>query len=86
MLIKCTAVKESLNSDVINSSNINKTNNLNLSSFLNSLNTKHTTTYGVGNPGPDLGQAKKCEYTIYWSERYLAIVLSFFDLRPLTTP
>jgi hypothetical protein len=39
---------------VINSTNINKMNN-HLSSELNLLNTKKTTTYDVGNPGPDLG-------------------------------
>ena len=43
---------------VINSTNINKMNN-HLSSELNLLNTKKTTTYDVGNPGPDLGQAQK---------------------------
>jgi hypothetical protein len=42
---------------VINSTNINKMNN-HLSSELNLLNTKKTTTYDVGNPGPDLGQAQ----------------------------
>jgi hypothetical protein len=42
---------------VINSTNINKANN-HLSYSQNSLNTKKTTTYDVGNPG--LGQAHKC--------------------------
>jgi hypothetical protein len=42
---------------VINSTNINKMNN-HLSSELNLLNTKKTTTYDVGTPGPDLGQAQ----------------------------
>jgi hypothetical protein len=27
---------------------------------LKSLNIKKTTTYDIGNPGPDLGQAQKC--------------------------
>ena len=46
---------------VINSTNINKTNNHHhLSSLLNSLNTEKTTTYDVGNPDPGLGQAQKC--------------------------
>ena len=41
---------------VINSININKTNNLaHLASQLNSPNTKKTMTYDVGNPGPGLG-------------------------------
>jgi len=44
---------------VINSTNINKTNN-HLSSYLNSLNTKKATTYDVGNLSPDLGQAQPC--------------------------
>jgi hypothetical protein len=43
---------------IINSTNINKMNN-HLSSELNLLNTKKTTTYDVGNPGPDLGQAQR---------------------------
>jgi hypothetical protein len=43
---------------VINSTNINNTNN-HLSSLLNLLNKKReTTTYDVENPG--LGQAQKC--------------------------
>jgi hypothetical protein len=41
---------------VNNSTNINKTNNQ-LSFKLKPLSTKKTTTYGIGNPGPDLGQA-----------------------------
>jgi hypothetical protein len=36
------------------------TTNYHLSSQLNSMNTKKTTTYDVGNPGPGLGQAQKC--------------------------
>jgi len=44
---------------VINSTNINKTNN-HLSTELNSLNTTMTTTYDVGNPCPGLGQSPKC--------------------------
>jgi hypothetical protein len=32
------------------------TTNYHLSSQLNSMNTKKTTTYDVGNPGPGLGQ------------------------------
>ena len=43
---------------VINSTNINKTNNYQ-SSYLNSVNTKKTTTYDVGNPGPGLEKAQK---------------------------
>ena len=43
---------------IMNSTNINKQNN-HLSSQLNSLNTK-TTTSDVGNPGPGLGQAQQC--------------------------
>jgi hypothetical protein len=43
---------------VINSININKKNNY-FSSELNSLNTKITPTYDVGNPDPGLGQAHK---------------------------
>jgi hypothetical protein len=39
--------------------NINKMNN-HFSCYLNSLNTKMTTTYDVGNPGLGLGQAQKC--------------------------
>jgi hypothetical protein len=27
---------------------------------INKMNTKKTTTYRVGNPGPDLGQEEKC--------------------------
>ena len=45
---------------VINSININKSNN-HLSPQLNSLNTKQTTTYDVGNPDPGFGQAQKCD-------------------------
>ena len=41
---------------VIISTNINKTNNLILTDFTDN---KMTTTYDVGNPGSDLGQAKK---------------------------
>jgi hypothetical protein len=44
---------------VINSTNINKTNNI-LSFQLNSLNTKKTTTYDIGSPGPGFGQAQQC--------------------------
>jgi len=33
---------------------------LTLTITLNSLTTKRTITYDVGNPGPDLGQAQKC--------------------------
>jgi hypothetical protein len=42
----------------INSTNTNKTNS-HLLFLLNSLNTKKTTTYDVGNTGPGLGQAHK---------------------------
>jgi hypothetical protein len=42
---------------VINSTNINQTNNY-LSSFLNSLNTKKD--HDIGSSGPSLGQAQKC--------------------------
>jgi len=45
---------------VINSTNINKIND-HLSSLLNSLITKKTRTNDVGNPGPGLGQAQKCD-------------------------
>jgi hypothetical protein len=45
---------------VINSTNINKIND-HLSSLLNSLITKKTRTNNVGNPGPGLGQAQKCD-------------------------
>ena len=45
---------------VINSTNINQMNN-HLSSYLISLNANQTTTYDVGNPGPGLGQAHKCD-------------------------
>ena len=31
-----------------------------ITSQLNSLNTKKTVTYDIGNPGPGLGQAQKC--------------------------
>jgi hypothetical protein len=31
-----------------------------ITGHLNLLNTKKTTTYDVGNPGPGLGQAQKC--------------------------
>jgi hypothetical protein len=41
---------------VIISTNINKTNNLILTDLTDN---KMTTTYDVGNPGSDLGQAKK---------------------------
>ena len=41
---------------VISSTNINEINN----KHLNSLNTKKTMTYDVGNPNPDLGQAQRC--------------------------
>jgi hypothetical protein len=44
---------------VINSNNINKTNN-HLSSKLNSLNNKKTMTYDVEKAGTCLGQAHKC--------------------------
>ena len=44
---------------VINSTKINKTTNY-LSTELNSLNTKNTTTNDAGNPGPGLAQAQKC--------------------------
>ena len=43
---------------VKNSTNINKTMN---TSHLNSLNTNNTTTFDLGNPGPSLGQAQKCD-------------------------
>ena len=39
------------------STKINKTNN---TSHLQPFNTKKTTTYGVGNPGPGLKQAQIC--------------------------
>jgi hypothetical protein len=42
---------------VNNTININNTNN---HPYLKSLNTQKNTTYGVGNPGPGLGQAQKC--------------------------
>jgi hypothetical protein len=53
---------------VINSININKTNN-HLSSWLTEH--KKIKTYDVGNPGPGLGQAHKCgrvleQQTIYY--------------------
>jgi hypothetical protein len=44
---------------VNNFTNMNKTNN-HISFELNSLNTKKTTIYDVGNLGPDLGQVQKC--------------------------
>jgi hypothetical protein len=44
---------------IINSTNINKTNN-HFPSELNSLNTKKIMTYDVGNPVLVLGQAQKC--------------------------
>jgi hypothetical protein len=50
---------------VINSININKKNNY-LASELNSLNTKITPTYHVGNPDPGLGQAHKYGGANYW--------------------
>ena len=63
-LIECSGpniypciMKRKFDNDV-NSNNINKTNN-HLSSKLNSLNTKKTTTYDFQNPGPGLGQAQK---------------------------
>ena len=45
---------------VINSTNI-KQNELkqNLSNQLNSLNTRQSTRYDIGNPGPGLGQSQK---------------------------
>ena len=46
--------------EVINSTNINNSNN-NLSSELNSLNMTKAMTYDVENPGPDLGQAQQCD-------------------------
>jgi hypothetical protein len=42
---------------IINSTNINKTNNL-LLAQLNSLNTKKNTIYDFGNPGPGLGHTQ----------------------------
>jgi hypothetical protein len=42
---------------VNNTININNTNN---HLYLKSLNTQKNTTYGVGNPGPGLGQTQKC--------------------------
>jgi hypothetical protein len=44
---------------VINSTNINKTNN-HLSPQINTVNIKKTMTYDVGNPGPGLELAQKC--------------------------
>jgi hypothetical protein len=41
---------------VNNSTNSNKT----ITSHLNTLNIANTTTYGVENPDPGLGQAQKC--------------------------
>jgi hypothetical protein len=44
---------------VNNPTSINKTNNI---SLLNSLNTQtKSTTYNIGNPGPGLGLAQKCD-------------------------
>jgi hypothetical protein len=44
---------------VISFANINKMN-YHLSYKLNSLKTKKTRAYDVGNPGTDLGQVQKC--------------------------
>jgi hypothetical protein len=41
---------------VNNSTNINKTNR-----HLNSLNTRKTPTYDIGNPGPGLEQIQQCQ-------------------------
>jgi len=46
---------------VNNSTNINKTN-YHLSPQFNSLNSKKTTTYDVGDPVPGLGQEQKYAY------------------------
>ena len=45
-----------INMIVNNSTNINKRT---ITSHLNSMNTKRTTTYDVGNPDPGLGQAQR---------------------------
>ena len=74
-----------LNSDglVNNATNINISNNL-LSP--QTTDRKHTTTYGVGNPGPSLEEVQKCwGFQIYlvtllfWKQRKNRYVIKFQD-------
>jgi hypothetical protein len=57
-----------------NSTYDNKMNNLH-----NSSNKQKTTTYDVGNPGPDLGHAQKCGRIIFILRSYNFISSSILD-------